>query len=85
MNFDSYVHPVWQLPACDDGDHIRKSVKYHCFVDNKSLCGRQHQRTDIYDDGITVDSGEIARSPQFACKRCRGLWMKIYCQEAIGE
>lgn len=78
MNFNSYVHPVWQLPACDDGDYIRKSVKYHCFVDNKSLCGRQHQRTDIYDDGITATDEDIVHWPQIACKKCRERWLQIY-------
>lgn len=81
MNFDSYVHPVWQLPACDDGDYIRKSVKYHCFVDNKSLCGRQHQRTDIYDDGITATDEDIVHWPQIACKKCRERWLQIYREE----
>lgn len=79
MNFDSYVHPVWQLPACDDGDYIRKSVKYHCFVDNKALCGKHIQRTtDAYGKGLTVDSGEIMRWPQIACKKCRDRWLQIY-------
>ena len=81
MEFDSYVCPVWQVPVGADGNYIYESTKYHCFVDNITLCGKYSQCTDAYDDGITVDSEEIARSPQIACKRCRERWLRIYCKE----
>ena len=81
MNFDSYERPVWQLPVGNEGGYIYKSAKYPCFVDNKSLCGRYDQCTDFYDDGITVDSGEIVHWPQIACKKCRERWLQIYREE----
>ena len=86
MNFDSSIRPVWQLPVVGEGNASHPSVplksKYHCYVDEKSLCGGYTQDTELFDEGITIESGEIASNPQFACKRCLRVWQRRYCPEA---
>jgi len=76
--------PVWQLPAPNENTVsgntlIPASAKYHCFENHKSLCKRHAQDTDYYELGI--ESGEILRNPQLACKRCREKWIKKYLPE----
>ncbi len=77
MNFDSCVAPVWQLLVNSAGI-VPDSAKYHCYVDNRSLCGRTSQLTAHYDEGITCTSAEILDLPQFACKRCLNKWKREY-------
>lgn len=82
LNYDSHKAPVWQLPVTKaerrgDG-YISKNQKYHCFVDNTSLCKYHNQRTTDYDDGITVESGVILSAPHFACQKCYARWKRIY-------
>lgn len=72
--------PVWQLPdtterGSEDAE-ISPKVKYHCFVEDESLCKKYSQDTDFYETGI--ESGEILSNPNIACKRCRQLWIKRY-------
>lgn len=82
MNFDSYLAPVWQLPVTCDEDgpfgRIKNNVKYHCFVNNESLCGARKQNTEDYDDGITIASAAVLEQPHEACKRCLAKWKKLY-------
>lgn len=72
--------PIWQLPITSDGSgsgaYIQDRVKYHCFVNNVTLCKRYNQDTDFYE--TTIQSGEILRNPDIACKICRRLWLKKY-------
>lgn len=71
--------PVWQLPVNENSSansYISSNVKYHCFVNKHSLCGKYTQDTDYYETGI--ESGEIASNPQFACKVCRNKWLKKF-------
>ena len=86
MELDSFVHPVWQLPVHaaerTGGAYIPAAAKYHCFVDDKSLCGKYIQCTDCFDAGITADSDVISQSPQTACKQCYKLWAHRYLPEA---
>lgn len=85
MEFDSFVRPIWQLPihaAERTGNaYVPATAKYHCFVDNSSLCGKYHQDIGSYDEGITVESGAVACSPDIACKHCLALWKKKYCPD----
>ena len=82
MNYDSNISPVWQLPvngAERTGNaYISRKAKFHCFVDNITLCGKYHQNTQNYDDGITLESCSIVELPQFACRKCLNLWKKQY-------
>ena len=82
INVDSAISPVWQLPVCGaertGNSYVSAKAKYHCFVDNVSLCGKYHQFTDDYDDGITTDSAAVLETPQFACKKCLEVWKKQY-------
>lgn len=78
--------PVWQLPppseARKNADaYIPKTVKYHCFIENVSLCKRYAQDTDYYETGI--ESGEILRRPEIACKKCRKMWLRRYVPEEV--
>lgn len=73
--------PVWQLPVPNETSqsanaYIRRNVKYHCFVDNISLCGKYTQDTDFYETGI--ESGEILSRSDIACKICRKRWIHDY-------
>ncbi len=61
MNTDSYIAPVWQLPVNGDGI-VPKTAKYHCFVQEKSLCGRKMQDTNFYDDGISLASDKTEKT-----------------------
>lgn len=79
--------PKWQLPAPPEttrgaNAYTPKSAKYHCFIDNASLCGRYAQDTDFYD-GLGIESGEILRGPDIACKRCREMWIRRYVPEEV--
>lgn len=82
LNTNSQTAPVWQLPvhgAERTGNaYIPNKSKYHCFVDNVALCGKYHQNTQYYDDGITTESCSVLELPQFACKKCLYLWKKQY-------
>lgn len=82
INFDSCVAPVWQLPVAGAESrgtaYIHTSAKYHCFVERKSLCDRYSQRTEYYDDGITLESAAVLERPDVACKRCLALWKRKY-------
>lgn len=84
MNTDSTERPVWQLPVSGaesrGNAYIHPSAKYHCFVDDKSLCGEYYQDTSFYDYGISVESGYIAQNPHKACARCYKKWKKEYCE-----
>lgn len=84
-NFDSRIAPVWQLPVggCEHrGDaYIHRSAKYHCFVERRSLCDRYSQRTEDYDDGITIKSVAVLERPDVVCKRCLTKWKRQYCVE----
>lgn len=71
---------VWQLPVNEDnpngeygGCSVHPNVKYHCFKNAKSLCGKYQQVTDYWT--TEIESGEILANPQFACKACRRKWM----------
>lgn len=72
--------PVWQLPIttnCNTGyECISVKEKYHCFLDNKSLCGKCEQDTDFYEN--TVESGEVASRPDIACQICYKKWKRLY-------
>lgn len=85
INTDSAIRPVWQLPVSGSENrgnaYIHSSAKYHCFVDDASLCGRYFQNTSFYDHGISVESGYIAQNPNKACSRCYTHWKKTYMEE----
>lgn len=78
MNTDSTGRCVWQLPvsgAENRGNaYIHKSAKYHCFLDDHSLCGEYWQMTSDYDDGISATHKYIKQHPDKACKRCYRKW-----------
>ena len=78
MNTDSYIAPVWQLPVNDDGV-VPKTAKYHCFVQNKSLCGRKMQDANFYDDGISRASDKVEENADVICRKCFALWRSNYC------
>lgn len=82
VNANSKERPVWQLPVAGaerrGNAYIHPSAKYHCFVDNSSLCGMYNQRTLDYDDGITVESGVLLLSPHFGCQKCYQRWRREY-------
>lgn len=72
---------VWQLPVSSETSksanaYIPKTAKYHCFVEDTSLCKKYTQDTDYYETG--VESGEILRCPDIACKKCRKIWLEKY-------
>ena len=76
-------NPAWQLPAPNEttmssNAYIPASAKYHCFVDNTSLCKRYSQDTSYYELGI--ESGEILSNPEWACKRCLAKWKRNFIQ-----
>lgn len=78
--------PVWQLPVLSETSsnanaYIPKTAKYHCFVEGVSLCKRHAQDTDYYETGI--ESGEILRRPEIACKQCRKTWIQRYVPEEV--
>lgn len=77
MNFNSHIAPVWQLLVNQEG-YIAGAAKYHCFVDDKALCGEKYQNTEQFDDGITWESATVLERPDFACKRCLKKWKKEY-------
>ena len=80
MNTDSHVSPVWQLRVTDNGNGETVPIrsKYHCFVENESLCGTAKQITSFYDDGISVGSAAVLERPDIACKRCLRKWQRQY-------
>lgn len=86
---DSFVRPVWQLPVRWEersGNFcISQKAKYHCFVENHTLCGMYWQNTSDYDDGITTKSGSIAQNPNIACSRCLRLWKNRFCEVSENE
>lgn len=69
---------VWQLPDRSENTkgEIDNRVKYHCFVDDNSLCGTYWQTTDYYD--MKIESGEIEMRPEIACKKCYNKWKKMF-------
>lgn len=80
--------PVWQLPAVNRTEssanaYIPKTAKFHCFVESVSLCKRHAQDTEFYETGI--ESGEILRRPDIACKRCREMWLRLYVPEEANQ
>lgn len=78
--------PVWQLPIRSEisaNAYIPATAKYHCFIKNVSLCKRYAQDTDYYETGI--ESGEILRRPEIACKKCRKMWLWRYVPEEVVE
>lgn len=77
INTDSTIAPVWQLLVNSEG-FVPGSAKYHCFVDDQSMCGRVCQNTAFYDDGITCSSSEILDRPMLVCKRCLAKWKREY-------
>ena len=77
MNFDSRIAPVWQLLVNQEG-YVPGSAKYHCYVDDRSLCGRSYQVTTDFDDGITCESAAIVERPHLTCKRCLTKWKRDY-------
>ncbi len=88
INTDSTMRPVWQLPisgAENRGNaYIHTSAKYHCFVDNHTLCTSYRQNTSFYDYGITVESGYIAQNPNKACRKCYEKWKREYLEKTEG-
>ena len=71
----------WQLPVTERlikglPDRVNPLAKAHFFVNYVSLCGKYFQYTDFYETDI--ECGEIARSPEIACKRCYKKWLKEY-------
>lgn len=82
MNYDSRISPVWQLPVANSEKtgtaYIHPKAKFHCFVDCVSLCTMYSQRTEDYDDGITVESAAILEQPHHVCKRCLARWKREY-------
>lgn len=87
--FEKNDLPVWQIPVQSDkltnkNSFLNPKLKFHCFVDCYSLCGKYAQDTDFYETGI--ESGEILRRPEIACKKCREICMRKYnvlCLERI--
>lgn len=77
MNFDSFKAPVWQLMVNSEG-YVPGSAKYHCFDENRSLCGSKYQDTTQYDDGITCESAAILERPHLVCKRCLAKWKREF-------
>ncbi len=77
MNTDSFKKPVWQLRVNADGV-APKTAKYHCFVEDSSLCGSIHQNTEFYDDGISAESSEILELTHLVCRRCLRKWKQQY-------
>ncbi len=82
MNFDSRKRPVWQLPVANSekrgNAYIHPKAKYHCFKNCGSLCGMYCQRTEDYDDGITISSAAVLEQPHLACRSCLKKWKKQY-------
>lgn len=79
--------PLWQLPAPSEttqgaNAYIPASAKYHCFVGKESLCKRHAQKTEFYSE-IEIESGEVLRNPDIACKRCREVWLRRYVPEEV--
>jgi len=76
----SYV--VWQLPVKQSNktgyDWIHPKVKYHCFVNNTSLCNKYWQETLYFETGI--DDEKISSSPQLVCSICYRRWEALYIQ-----
>lgn len=79
INTDSAGRCVWQLPvggAERTGNaYIHQSAKFHCFLDDHSLCGKYWQLTSDYDDGISVTREYIKQHPEKACRRCYMKWI----------
>lgn len=82
INVNSHIAPVWQLPVSGaektGNSYISMKAKYHCFVDDVSLCRKYHQFTDDYDYGITTVSASVLEMLQVACKKCLKLWKEQY-------
>lgn len=66
---------IWALPINENKEYISSNVKYHCFDDGISMCGK-YFRHGVSD--TEIESGEILSNPQFACKRCYERWMKQF-------
>lgn len=77
MNTDSFNAPVWQFRVNEDGV-APKTVRYHCFVEDASLCGSCYQNTAFYDDGISAESSAILELPHLTCQRCLKKWRRKY-------
>ena len=80
MNTDSFIDPVWQLKVNESDTFliVRNNSKYHCFEENKSLCGAFVQNTSDYDYGISMESASVLERPDRACKRCLKKWKRFY-------
>lgn len=66
---------IWALPINENKEYIASNVKYHCYDDGKSLCGKYTRHGSSETE---IESGEILSNPQLACKCCYGKWKKIF-------
>lgn len=78
INTNSTGRCVWQLPVSyseRDGDvRVKQSAKYHCFLDDRSLCGKHYQLTSDYDEGISITNLYATQHPDHVCKHCYNKW-----------
>lgn len=69
----------WALYVNQDNEldkEIAYNAKYHCFNNNKSLCGKYSQDNDYFETDI--ESDEILKRPEIACKKCFNKWKKMF-------
>ena len=71
MNLLPDDSPRWAIPKNS------KTVKYHCFDDNESLCGRHvgYKKDTIEHSGFAYDC------PMLICKVCYNKWRKEFRTE----
>lgn len=71
----------WQIPVIDEEYYISSNMKFHCFVNDESLCGKYEQNTDFFETDATPE--QMNQFPENACKICYRKFLKI--QNEKGE
>lgn len=69
-------YPSWRLPRNYRDRFMDSRIRYHCFIDGASLCGKYKE--GLADTQPDIESGEILVNPQLACTKCRELWIKLF-------
>lgn len=67
----------WQLPVRDNllngkGYTINPNVKYHYFVNSKSLCGNYWIVSDMFDN--VLEENQALKCTDLLCKKCYEKW-----------
>jgi hypothetical protein len=60
---------VWILPDNAKGEYVRSNIKYHCYEDGESLCGRWFYsgKPELEE---TIEGDKVIKNSNCCCKKC---------------